>query len=123
MTNAVNQPPPWFGLCWFLRRMNWLLFPRMFCGSYMNSDSCCAKAGGSVAPHGPWKWCLENITQMLRVNDTTLAFELELLWHYLCPLAGLLEVFSFWCCFGVEFCHWDAPRGNQGTEHGCRVNN
>lgn len=104
--------------CAGLRRIHWLLFVRMFCGSYMNSDSCCAKAGGSVVPHGPWKWCLENI----RLNDTTLAFELELLWHYSCPLAGLRKVFSFRCCFGVEFCHWDTPGGNQGTEHGCWVN-
>lgn len=99
-----------------------MVFVRTFCGSYMNSDSCCVKAGGSVVPHGPWKWCLENITQMLRLNDITLAFELQLLWHCSCPLTGLRKVFSFGCCFGVEFCYWDTPGGNQGTEHGCWVN-
>lgn len=107
--------------CAGLRRIHGLLFVRKFCGFYMNSDSCCAKAGGSVVPHGPWKWCLENITQMLGLNDTTLAFELELSWHYSCPLASLRKVVCFRCCFGVEFCHWDAPRGNQGTKHGCWV--
>lgn len=60
--------------CAGLRRIYWLLFVQIFCGSYMNSDSCWAKAGGSVVPHGPWKWCLENITQRLRLNDSTLAF-------------------------------------------------
>lgn len=88
----------------------------------MNSDSCWAKAGGSVVPHGPWKWCLENITQRLRVNDSTLAFELQLLRRSSCDSAVLRKVFGFRCCFGVEFCHWDAPGGNQRTEHGCRVN-
>lgn len=107
--------------CGGLKRIHWLLFERTFFGSYMNSDSCCAKAGGSVVPHVPWKWYLENITQMLTLNDTTLAFELQLFWHCLCPLAGLRKVFSFRCCFGVEFCHWYSPGGNQRTEHGCWV--
>lgn len=57
--------------CAAVERIDWLPFVRKFCGSYMNSDSCCAKAGGSVVPHGPWKWCLGNITQMLGLDDTT----------------------------------------------------
>lgn len=38
-------------------------------------------------------------------------------------LMNLREVFSFWCCFCIEFCHWDAPGCNQGAKHGCWVNN
>lgn len=94
--------------------IHWLLFVRTFWTFYMNSDSCCAKAGGSVVPHGPWKWCLENITRKLRVDDAILALGSEV-------LADLREVFCFRGCFGVEFCHWNAPGGNQGAEHGCGV--
>lgn len=96
--------------------IHWLLFVRTFWTFYMNSDSCCAKAGGSVVPHGPWKWCLENITRKLRVDDAILALGSEV-------LADLREVFCFRGCFGVEFCHWNAPGGNQGAEHGCGVHN
>lgn len=101
--------------------IHWLLFVRTF-WTYMNSDSCCANAGGSVVPHGPWKWCLGNITRKLRVDDATPAFDLQLFWKCIFASwrfsADLREVFRFRGCFRVEFCHWNAPGGNQGPEHG-----
>lgn len=106
--------------CAAVERIDWLLFVGKFCGSYMNSDSCCAKAGGSVVPHGPWKWCLGNITHMLGLDDTTPPFLPQYFGSF---LADLREVFRFRCGFCVELGHWDAPGGNQGTEHGCWVNN
>lgn len=81
----------------------------------MNSDPCGAKAGGSVVPHGPWKWCLGNITRKL----STLAFATFTGWGL---SADSREVFRFRRCFRVEFCHRNAPGGNQGAEHGCWVN-
>lgn len=87
----------------------------------MNSDSCCAKAGGSVVPHGPWKWCLGDITRKLRVDDATLALGSQLSLTSWRLSADLREVFRFGGCFRVEFCHWNAPGGNQGAEHGCWV--
>lgn len=110
ITNAVNHPPRG-SECAGLRRIPRSLFVRTFCGFYMNSDSCCARAGGSVVPHGPWKWCLGNRRQVG--------------WYqaglFFLALLEFLSWLTWSILSSVWFSYWILPPGRPWRQSGDRT--